>query len=208
MAVRVHLKIVMKKLLAGIFLACAPLAAFGASAKPSPFHRTVVLPAGTQLSVRLNQPLDTRRDRPGTRFTAHLSAPVVQKGDTILPRGAVCHGHLDESKPSGRLRGRAVMSLALDSVEFQGKAYPVSTSDATRVSKDHKKRNLLLIGGIASAGAAIGALAAGGVGALIGGGAGAGAGTAGAAATGKRNVRLPSETLVTVALRQPVTLRE
>lgn len=100
------------------------------------------------------------------------------------------------------------MSLTIDSVEHHGKTYRVSTTAAARVSKDHKKRNLLLIGGVASAGAAIGAIAAGGVGALIGAGAGAGAGTTSAALTGKRNVHLAPETRVTFALREPVTVRE
>jgi hypothetical protein len=99
------------------------------------------------------------------------------------------------------------MGVAIDSVERQGKAYRVTTSTAARVSKDHKKRNLLLIGGIASAGAAIGAATAGSVGALVGTGAGAGVGTTGALATGIRNVHLAPETRLTVALRQPVTVR-
>ncbi len=190
-----------------VFAVCSPVLTWGAQPKPSPSRHEVVLPAGTSLSVRLAQALDTRRDGPGARFTAHLAAPVTHDGQVVLPQGAVCRGHLVESKPSGRLRGRAVMGLAIDSVERRGRSYPVKTTTVARVSNDHKKRNLLLIGGIASAGAAIGAAAAGGVGALVGAGAGAGAGTAGAAATGKRNVHLAPETRLTVSLRQPVTVR-
>ena len=202
----------MKKCLVRIGLAfavCSPLLAAGApkSAPTAPTQPETVLPAGTQITVRLAQALDTRRDRAGTRFTAHLAAPVSRNGVVILPQGAVCRGHVVESKQSGRLRGRAVMGVAIDSVERQGKAYRVTTSTAARVSKDHKKRNLLLIGGIASAGAAIGAATAGSVGALVGTGAGAGVGTTGALATGIRNVHLAPETRLTVALRQPVTVR-
>ena len=58
-----------------------------------------------------------------------------------------------------------------------------------------------VIGGTAAVGAFIGALAGGGKGAAIGAGAGAGAGTAGAAATGKKDVRLPAEAVVSFTLR-------
>src|SRR5262249_61040869 len=97
------------------------------------------------------------------------------------PRGAVCHGRLVTSKPSGRVTGRAVLSLRLESIEIGGRPHTVSTSAPAFVSKAHGKRNALAIGGTATTGAAIGGMAAGGVGALIGAGAGAAAGTAGAA---------------------------
>lgn len=176
-------------------------------AQPAPADGTVTLPAGTRISVRLGQSLDTKRDRPGTIFLAHVSAPVMHNGEVVLPRGAVCHGHLAESKASGRLKGRAVMSLSLDSVEWNGRKYTVQTSDPSFVSKSHKKRNLALIGGGAGTGAAIGAVAGGGVGALIGAGAGAAAGTTGAVITGKRNLHLAPETRIVFTLRQPARIR-
>jgi hypothetical protein len=163
-----------------------------------------ILPAGTHVQVRLSQSLDTKRDRPGTPFVAHLSAPVVQEGEVILPRGALCRGHVVESRPSGRLKGRAVMSLSLDSIESGGRMYRVITSDPSFAGKRHKNRNLLLIGGGAATGASIGAIAGGGVGALVGAGAGAAAGTTGALITGKRNLHLAPETRVTFTLRQPL----
>jgi len=55
-------------------------------------------------------------------------------------------------------------------------------------------------------GAAIGAIAGGGKGAAIGAAAGAAAGTAGAAATGKMDVRLPAESILTYRLATPVTV--
>jgi len=168
--------------------------------------REVTLPSGTRLPVRLAQSLDTKRDRPGTRFTATLAAPVTHNGVVVLPVHTQVRGHLLESKPSGRLKGRAVMSLSLDSIEWNGRAVPISTSGISRVSKNHKKRNLALIGGGAGTGAGIGALAGGGVGALIGAGAGAAAGTTGALITGKRQLHIPVETRLTFVLRGPVTL--
>jgi hypothetical protein len=168
---------------------------------------SLTLPAGTRIPIRLGQSIDTRRDRPGTPFLAYVSAPVVRNGEVILPRGTVCRGHVAESKPSGRLKGRAVLRLRLDSVEWNGRKYTLDTSGPSFVSKSHKKRNIALIGGGAGTGATIGAVAGGGVGALIGAGAGAAAGTTGAVITGKRQLHLAPETHVVFTLREGVSLR-
>ena len=185
------------------------LAALGttlSAATPNPTP-TVTLPAGTQVPVRLAQSIDTKRDKPGARFLAHVAGPVMREGQVILQRNATCHGHLVQSKPSGRLTGRAKITLSLDSCESYGKIYTIATAEPTFVSKDHKKRNAALIGGGAGTGAGIGAIAGGGVGALIGAGAGAVAGTTGAVITGKRNLHLASETRLNFSLRRPLTVR-
>jgi len=162
---------------------------------------TVSLPAGTILDVRLAETLDTKRNRPGDRFTATLTRPIVLEGRTVIPRGTPCIGHLMESKPSGRFKGHALMSLSLDSFDLNGRRHEIKTTHVGRESRGHKKRNWAFIGGGSGVGTAIGALAGGPAGALIGAGAGAGAGTAGAAITGKKNVRLPVETPLTFTAR-------
>ncbi len=175
-------------------------------AAPSPPAETVRIPAGTRVRVRLGSTIDTSRNRAGDGFSATLEAPVSREGRVLLPRGTVFHGHITESKSSGRLRGRAMLALTLDSFELNGRSYAVGTSSVVRASEDHKRRNIGLIGGGSGLGAAIGAIAGGAKGALIGAGAGAAAGTAGAAATGKRNIRLPVETPLAFTLRRAVAL--
>jgi hypothetical protein len=125
-------------------------------------------------------------------------------GAVVMSRGAVCHGHLQESKSSGRLTGRAVLQLDLDSCELNGTKYTIDTNTPTFVSKSHKKRNFALIGGGAGTGAGIGAIAGGAAGALIGAGAGATGGTIGAVVTGKRKLHLAPETRLVFRLREPV----
>lgn len=185
------------------FLLTMPAAVVFAQA-PNAGEPRATLPAGTHMQIWLSQSLDTRRDKPGTPFVAHLAAPVTRDGRVIFERGVLCRGHVVESKPSGRLKGRAFMSLSLDSVVSRGRTYRLVTTDPAFAGKRHRDRNLVLIGGGAGTGAAIGAIAAGGVGALIGAGAGAAAGTTGALITGKKNLHLAPETRVSFALRRPL----
>jgi hypothetical protein len=172
----------------------------------APPAEAVRIPGGTSVRVRLRNTIDSSRNRAGDGFSAWLDTPVTRGGRVLLPKGTVFHGHLTESKSSGRLRGRAVLALTLDSFDLNGKSYDIGTSSVVRASEDHKRRNIGFIGGGSGIGAAIGAIAGGAKGALIGAGAGAAAGTAGAAATGKRNIRLPVETPLTFTIRRAVEL--
>ena len=182
----------------------APVQASAPSAPPPPV--TVSVPAGTRLEVRVDQALSTERNRAGDKFRATLEAPVEMGGREVLPRGARVSGHVTTSRPSGRLEGRAVIGITLDSVESNGQAVPISTSLDTKTSEAHKKRNIELIGGGAGVGALIGGLLGGGKGAAIGAGAGAAAGTGGAAVTGEKNVEIPAETVFSFRLKAPAEL--
>jgi len=55
---------------------------------------------------------------------ATLEVPVEIGGREVLPRGARVAGHVTTSRPSGRLEGRAVIGITLDSVESNGRAVP------------------------------------------------------------------------------------
>ncbi len=174
--------------------------------RPQRSRSEISIPAGTPIDVRLEQTIDTKRNRAGDAFDATLTRPILVDERTVIPRGTRFTGHLIESKPSGRLKGRAELSLSLDSFDLRGRRYDIRTTHVARASGGHKKRNWFLIGGGSGFGSALGAIAGGPAGALIGAGAGAGAGTAGAVFTGKKNVRLPVETPLAFTLRRPVML--
>jgi hypothetical protein len=154
----------------------------------------------------LDQAIDSEHSQAGDRVSATLMKPVVVGGRTMIPAGTLFAGHVTIAEESGRLKGRARIGVALDSFQLNGHQYSIVTTSTGSVSGKHKKRNSVLIGGGAGVGAAIGALAGGGTGALVGGALGAGAGTAGAAATGKKNVSIPAETVLTFTLQSPVQM--
>lgn len=181
-------------------------------ARPAPFRvqpspADVTVPAGSALRVRLDHAIATDTNRPGDRFTASLAEPVVLNGATVIPTGATVQGVVRYAASSGRLKGRAVLSLALRRIAWSGQSYRIETTSYSRTSARHRRRNWTLVGGGSGGGALIGGLAGGGLGALIGGGAGAAAGAVGAAMTGQRQVRLPAESLITFKTRQPLTIQ-
>ena len=122
-----------------------------------------------------------------------------------MPRGTEFTGNITQSDASGRLEGRAVLAVTLDTFQLNGKDYRVYTGSVEHFSAAHKKRNLGFIGAGKGLGAALGAIAGGGTGALIGAASGAAAGTAGAAATGKLEVGISAESLLTFPLRAALT---
>jgi hypothetical protein len=155
------------------------------------------IPPGTTVRVRLGQTISSETAKSGDAWEGTLASNVVANGKVLVKRGAPVRGRVVEAKESGRLTDPGVLKLRVTSIG--GK--PVKTSMAIRRGQSHKKRNIAAIGGGAAVGAAIGAIAGGGKGAAIGAGTGAGAGTAGAAATGKRDVKLPVETVVAFTVR-------
>ena len=167
----------------------------------------VMLPEHTAIHVTLDQALATNQSRPGDHFDATVSEPVVVNGKTVIPQGAHAEGLVVDARQSGRLRGRARLQLALQTVAVNGQNYEVRTSSRLRVGGDHKKRNWALIGGGAGGGVLIGALAGGGTGALIGGPIGAGAGTTVAFLTGKKDIKLRAETPLKFELSEPVSIK-
>jgi hypothetical protein len=175
-------------------------------APETPARSAVVIPNGTAFHVRLDTELDTKHNRAGDGFTASLAEPLLVGGLSVLPKGTEFRGHVTQAGSSGRMKGRAMIGLTLDSFEHEGHRYDIRTTSVDRVSAAHKKRNAILIGGGTGLGAALGAIAGGPKGALIGAGAGAAAGTAGAAATGKRQVAVPSEAMLRFTFRRSVEL--
>ncbi len=169
-------------------------------------RKEITIPESSLFEVTLDETLASNRNHAGDLFAASLSQPIVLDGKTIIPAGAHVAGRVVDAKDAGRLHVPARLSVALSSVEVDGKSYDIDTDTIRKTGQNHNKRNLGFIGGGAAGGALIGGLAGGGKGALIGSAIGAGAGTAGAAATGKKEISLPAETRLKFYLLRSVTV--
>jgi hypothetical protein len=181
------------------------MSAYGASNTADPAD-WVIVPPSTTIHVTLNSALSSNRSNPGDHFGATVSQAVIVNGLTVIPKGAQATGVVVDSLPSGKMSRRAHLLIALESVTVGGSLYQIRTASDAKIERRHRSHNFGLIGGGASAGAIIGAIAGGGAGALIGAPIGAGAGTAAALFTGKHNIRLAPETHMTFELARPVSI--
>ncbi len=180
----------------------------GQSAPPPPVRsaRGVELPAGTNIVVRMIEGVDSEAARVGQTFAASLDEPVMSNGEVAIPRGADVIVKLVDSKESGKLAGRAELTLDLVSVKVDGRMVDINTQTVSRESSSRGERTAKVAGGTAAVGAIIGAIAGGGKGAAIGAGAGAAAGAGAEVVTKGQRVKIPSETRLTFVLDTPVRL--
>ena len=180
----------------------APAPAVHQSPPPPP----MVVPAGTELTVRLGQELSSRNSPTGSVFTATMANPITVEGQVAIPEGSQATGVVREAKKAGRFKGGATLSVDLTSIVVHGHHYNIQTEFVSQTSTGKGKRTAGMMAGGAGAGAAIGGLAGGGKGAAIGALAGVSAGTIGAA-TGNRDITLPAETALSFKLDSPLTLK-
>jgi hypothetical protein len=166
--------------------------------------KSVTIPAGTTLSIVLSSPLDSGKNKAGDSFTGNLSEPVTVNGKTVLDRGANVEGTVVAAEGSGRVSGKASMSLALTSVTVKGKAVSVSTKTNAAEAESTKGRDAAIIGGGAGIGAAIGAIAGGKKGAAIGAGVGGAGGTGTVLATKGKEVKYGAESKLDFTLDKDV----
>jgi hypothetical protein len=171
---------------------------------PAPVRYTV--PAGTTLSVRLIDSLDSGRNKPGDTFRATLNSPIRMNGDVLVPAGADVEGRVLDATNAGRYTGKAEMKLALTKLTWHGHTYPLNTEAFQRAGEGRGKGTAEAVGGAAAVGAIIGAIAGGGKGAAIGGLAGAGAGGAARGVIKGKGITFPSESVLSFTLQGPVTV--
>jgi len=93
-----------------------------------PFRESQGLPAGTLLTVRLNNPISVDSSLASGTFDAVVDEPVVVEGETLVPRGASVAGRVESAHASPLKRNRGYVRLTLDSITIAGRELPVQTS--------------------------------------------------------------------------------
>jgi hypothetical protein len=170
--------------------------------------KPIVVPAGTEIAVTVDQPVSSKDSNSGDHFDASLAEPVVAGDRVVIPKGAKATGTVTDAKSAGRFKGNAAITVTLSSLRVSGEEYELRTTEVTEAGKGRGKRTAVGAGGGAVVGGLIGALAGGGKGAAIGAGAGAGAGTAGTALTGNRDITIAAETRLRFKLQEPLEIRK
>ena len=173
---------------------------------PPPKPKKVVVPEGTSIQVVTIDSIDSKKDTVGGTFMASLYSPLTVGEQVVAPKGSNVSIKLLGAATSGNFKGKSELHLALDSIEAQGKRYPVQSSTYSEVGKSQGKQTAKKVGVGAAVGATIGAIAGGGKGAAIGAGVGAGAGTAAQVLTKGDQVNVPSETRLEFKLEMPLEI--
>ncbi|HTR24121.1 MAG TPA: hypothetical protein VMI10_09055 [Terriglobales bacterium] len=168
--------------------------------------RYITIPAGTRISVRTIDRIDSTKNHVGDRFEASLEEPLMVDGNIVVAKGADVYGRLAESKESGTFTGRSELQLELTGIVINGQTFPVVTGEYELTGKSRAASTAKRTIGGAAIGSIIGALAGGGKGAAIGAGVGGGAGAGSEIITKGDQVKIPSETLLDFTLEQDLSI--
>jgi len=166
----------------------------------------VTVPYGSVLSVRLADSLGSDINEKGDTFLATLSSPLRIGDRVVVPEGAAVQGKVVEVQNAGRFSGKAMLSLELSRLRYNGNTYDLHTNQYSKQGPSQDRRSVLTIAGGAGLGAILGAIFGGGKGAAIGAVAGAGTGTGAQAARKGTAIYLPAETRLSLRLESSLTV--
>jgi hypothetical protein len=147
--------------------------------EPAPASRfeTLVIPDGTVVLASLNTSLATDINHSGDPFSATTTSPIDLGGRTLIPSGAQIHGLLQNVTHSGRIKGRAQMTLRYQSiVDLQRKRHLISAEPLTLQAASDAHGEIVRIPAGTVLGVVSGHIADGSEGAAIEASAGSGAG--------------------------------
>ena len=173
---------------------------------PPPQPKQVEVVAGTTITVRMIDSVDSSVNNPGEIFHASLENPIVVDNEVIVPKGADVYVRLVAASSAGKFAGKSELHLELIKLESRGRSYPLVSETYSLTGDSRGKNTAEKVGGGAVVGAIIGAIAGGGKGAAIGATVGGAGGGVYQAVTHGKQVRIPSETKLDFQLDQPVTV--
>lgn len=172
-------------------------------------RESVVIPAGTEVSVRTNQDIDSSSASVGQKFEGMVANDVAgSTGEVEIPKGSNAELVIREVNAGGITKAPE-MAVDLSSIEIHGKRYLVNTSTIQQQGSGNlgaNKRTAEMVGGGAVLGTLIGAIAGGGKGAAIGAAAGGATGAGAQVLTRGKEVKVPAETILQFKLTQPLRL--
>jgi len=170
--------------------------------RPAP----VIIPEGATLSLVLETSMSSETSRAGDRVVAKLAEGVRVGEKVVVPAGSEVRGRVTAAVPSGRVKTRARLAFAFDTLVLDGKEHPIGTGAIDITAPDTHKRDAATIGIGAGAGAIVGGIAKGGKGAAIGTLIGGAAGTGVVLVNTGKEVELTAGSRITIRLTNEARL--
>ncbi len=163
-------------------------------------QKALTIPAGTQITVRLIDGINSEKTGAGERFRASIDDPVVIGDKVAIPRDADATVQIVKAEKSSEL------FVKLYDVTVNGKQIATVSNYAQVKAPGKGKKYARRTVGLGGLGAAIGGIAGGGAGAAIGAVSGAALGAVTVAASGSK-IQLPPETRLSFQLRSALPLK-
>jgi BON domain len=173
---------------------------------PPPVVKTVTIPAGTVIPIRMTDTLDSATTQSNSVFHASLGGDMIVDGMVVARSGATVVGRVITAKDATHFSGSSELSIELTRIDTVSGPMKVVTDAYSKQGNGRGKNTAAKTGGGAALGAIIGALAGGGKGAAIGAVAGGGVGAGVNGVTKGQQVQIPTETLVSFHLQSPVSV--
>lgn len=154
---------------------------------------TLIVPAGTELRVRLAHSLSSATNQSGDEFEAILDHDLVVDDRVVAPRGSPLTGRLSDVVSSGKVKGRAKMTLNFTTLQVSDTPYVIESDPISVEAEETVKEDAVKVGIGAGIGAVVGAIAGGKKGAAVGGAIGGGGGAAAVLLTKGNEVEFEAE---------------
>lgn len=116
---------------------------------PPPFAgvQSIELPRGTEIYVRLQEPISSATAAEGQSFSTVLDEPLRVGDDVLVPQGSPVGGRVVAARQSGHLHEAGYLRLTLSTVTVGGKAVPIQTSSIFVKGGSYRNRRLGFVGG-------------------------------------------------------------
>jgi len=163
-----------------------------------PASPSITVPAGTSMTIRTVENVDSRSHGIGHKFRAQLEGALVVGGVTVVPNGAFVYGVIASSSQAGNLAGSSQLSIEFTAVMIDDQLYPIATTTLNTQTSGEGGRTL----GRTARAAAIGGLIDGSKGAKTGAKVGAGV----SILTRGASINVPRGTLIDTTLRTPLVV--
>lgn len=183
----------------------APFAPSPVTLAVEPTQEPVVVHSGTVLAVRPDQQIGSNLSEPGDRFRGRLADAVPFQSGAI-PAGSAVIGTVIDARPSGRVKGLAQISIALQEIAFYGEWHALRTNTVKIEAETTHGQDAKKVGLGAGVGSLVGGILGGKRGAAKGAVIGGAAGGVGVLATKGREVELSVESLVYFELQENLEL--
>jgi hypothetical protein len=173
---------------------------------PPPVAKTVTLPSGTVIPIRMTDTLDSATTQSNAVFHGSLAGDLIVDGMVVAKSGAAVTGRVITAKDATHFSGSSELSIELTRIDTVDHPVDVVTDAFTKQGNGRGKNTAVKTGGGAAVGAILGGLLGGGKGAAIGAVTGGGVGAGVNGVTRGQQVQIPTETLVSFHLQSPISV--